>query len=220
MSIEILRTTFVPTNKKAVLTQVQKSLVSKNNLRIATVNPEYLLEARKNPEFQTSLHKADIRTVDGFGIQLVAWLQGGHLPRVTGADLTPELLVLAETQGIPVVIYNKPDGLSSDGDIARAFEKLYPDLRVHFSVPAEVYALILCTYGAPDQELFLDTLESNGIKIGVGGSLDYLTGKQKRAPRIVRVCGLEWLWRLVLQPSRIQRIWNATAIFLWSVVRR
>jgi len=49
--------------------------------------------------------------------------------------------------------------------------------------------------------------------MGVGGSFDYLTGKQKRAPRWMRIFGLEWLWRLILQPQRWKRIGNAVVIF-------
>jgi N-acetylglucosaminyldiphosphoundecaprenol N-acetyl-beta-D-mannosaminyltransferase len=213
MSTEILSIRFVPISKEVVLTQIQAVLSSQRNLRIATINPEYLLEASKNEQFLNSLQNADIRTVDGFGIQLMAWLRGTHLPRVTGADLVPDVLMLAQTANIPVVIYNKPDGLSSDGDISRVIMKAYPELTLHFSLPADTYALVLCTYGAPEQELFLDTLESLGIKIGIGGALDYLTGKQSRAPRFIRAIGLEWLWRLILQPSRMKRIWNATGVF-------
>lgn len=54
--------------------------------------------------------------------------------------------------------------------------------------------------------------------MGVGGSFDYLTGKQRRAPRWMQVIGLEWLWRLILQPRRFRRIWNAVIVFPMKMI--
>ena len=206
--------------KEEVLRETLEVFQVKKNLRIATVNPEYLLAGQGNPAFRESLQKADIRTVDGFGIELVAWLHGVKLPRVTGADLLVSLLDLAESQSIPVAIYNKKESLSSDIDIKQALEKQYPNLQVTYNLDSGAYSLVLCTYGAPEQELFLDTLETPGIKIGIGGALDYLTGKQSRAPLFLQSIGLEWLWRLVHQPRRIRRIWNAVISFPFRVLRQ
>ncbi len=213
MSIRILNVQFVSTSLNEVLYKALSALASQNNLRIATVNPEYLLAGQGNPAFRESLQKADIRTVDGFGIQLVAWLRGVKLPRLTGADLLVALLALAERESIPVVVYNKQGSLSSDEDIKQALEKQYPRLSFSFSLVSHSYALILATHGAPEQELFLDTLATPGIKIGIGGALDYLTGKQSRAPLFLQSIGLEWLWRLIHQPHRIRRIYNAVVVF-------
>lgn len=51
------------------------------------------------------------------------------------------------------------------------------------------------------------------LAVGVGGSFDYLTGKAKRAPKWMQFFGVEWLWRLLLQPKRFKRIWNAVIVF-------
>ena len=203
----------MPLTKEIVLNQAQESLVSQKNLRIATINPEYLLVGRGNEQFRESLKRADLHLVDGFGIQFVSWLRGVRLSRVTGAELLPELLTLSEQQNIPVVIYNKSEGLSSEQDIVRVLEKKYPHLQVHYNTEPIEYSLVLCNYGAPEQELLLDTLETPGIKIGIGGALDYLTGKQSRAPLFLQNSGLEWLWRLIHQPKRLKRIWRAVVIF-------
>lgn len=60
---------------------------------------------------------------------------------------------------------------------------------------------------------FLPRLPSVKIGMGVGGAFDYLAGKARRAPSIVRQLGLEWLWRLARQPWRIKRIWKAVISF-------
>jgi N-acetylglucosaminyldiphosphoundecaprenol N-acetyl-beta-D-mannosaminyltransferase len=80
------------------------------------------------------------------------------------------------------------------------------------------YNIILVNFGAPEQEQFIYSLkgqENAKIKlaIGVGGSFDFLTGKVKRAPAWMRSIGLEWLFRLIQQPNRWKRIWNAVVIF-------
>jgi len=54
--------------------------------------------------------------------------------------------------------------------------------------------------------------------MGVGGSFDYLTGKVKRAPQFIRAIGFEWFWRLLLQPNRWKRIWNAVIVFPIKVI--
>ncbi len=81
--------------------------------------------------------------------------------------------------------------------------------------------VLFCALGAPQQEILLHNLQDTGIKLamGVGGSFDFLTGKIKRAPKWMRVVGLEWLWRLILEPRyRLKRIWQAVIVFPVKVV--
>ena len=74
--------------------------------------------------------------------------------------------------------------------------------------------------GAPWQEKFiyhnLPKLPSVKLAIGVGGAFDFLTGKIQRAPKLLRILGLEWLWRLLKQPWRVKRIYNAVIVFPWE----
>jgi exopolysaccharide biosynthesis WecB/TagA/CpsF family protein len=132
---------------------------------------------------------------------------------VTGADLVPALLALAEKHGIPVIIFNKEISLSTNSLLQVVLQKEYPKLKLLFNQSPASYSFVFCTYGAPIQEVFLAEQQVPSLYLGVGGSLDYLTGKQRRAPRAVRAIGLEWLWRVFLQPNRLGRIWNATVVF-------
>ena len=82
--------------------------------------------------------------------------------------------------------------------------------------------------GAPKQEKWikknLDKYPSARLIMTVGGAFDFLTGRQKRAPKILQKIGLEWIWRLLRQPWRYKRIFNATLRFLavccFSVLKR
>lgn len=202
-----------PVSQEQVLQRVQKSIRTGTLLRIVTVNPEFLLEAFRNHAFAESLKTADIRTTDGVGLQLMARITGEKLTRVTGANLTQDLLALAEEQGVPVIIFNSPQGLSTNEKIEEAVRVKHPSLKILFDQTPTNYSFVFCTYGAPTQELFLQGFTVPSLYMGVGGSFDYLTGAQKRAPLLLRALGLEWLWRFILQPKRIKRIWRATVVF-------
>ena len=68
--------------------------------------------------------------------------------------------------------------------------------------------ILFVAYGVPAEELWLEkNLVKTGAKIGigVGGTFDFLAGRRKRAPKFVRAIGLEWLWRLILEPKRYRR---------------
>ena len=58
------------------------------------------------------------------------------------------------------------------------------------------------------------------VSIGIGGTFDFLLGAKKRAPQIFQTLGIEWLWRLIQQPTRISRIFNAVIVFPLTIVFR
>jgi N-acetylglucosaminyldiphosphoundecaprenol N-acetyl-beta-D-mannosaminyltransferase len=192
---------------------------------IVTVNPEFIMTARRDEAFREVLASADLATVDGVGIVLAARLFGERVrERVTGVDLT---LRLAELEDRSPKIFL----LGAGPDIAeQAAEKLRnrnPGVRIvgtWSGSPAdhdapeilrrirEVEAdTLLVAFGAPAQDLWLHhhrrTLAAYGIVIGigVGGTFDYLAGNVPRAPEPIRRTGLEWLYRLIRQPWRWRR---------------
>lgn len=210
-----------------ILGRAQRAFEAGERLRIATVNPEYLLEARGNNRFRESLRKADLCLPDGTGVVLAARLFGKKIKRIPGADLLSDLLGLAQASGAPAALLVNGAGLSSYEEIREALAARFPNLsvlRLDGSVPAPDRSLVLCNYGAPLQEFMLEQLPGGGVRVGVGGALDFLTGKIPRAPRLLRSFGFEWLWRLFLQPKRSKRIWNAVVVFpiraIFDTIRR
>jgi N-acetylglucosaminyldiphosphoundecaprenol N-acetyl-beta-D-mannosaminyltransferase len=83
--------------------------------------------------------------------------------------------------------------------------------------------ILVCNFGAPEQEKFvfhnLKKLPSVKLGIGIGGAVDFLTSKARRAPRVMRFLGLEWLWRLILNPRRYKRICRAVFVFSFKVLK-
>ncbi|NCU44058.1 WecB/TagA/CpsF family glycosyltransferase [Candidatus Falkowbacteria bacterium] len=212
-------------------------LTSQNNHLIVTVNPEFTLAAQKNRQFSDVLNQADLSLPDGFGLSLAALTYGQKLIRHTGADLTADLLAQAETNNWPVAIINWRGGLSPVAILQPALAAKFPKLhylvedcgqngclgqrqlsRLNNFQPQ----LVFCSLGSPHQEYFLNkhktTWLSCRIMIGIGGSFDFIIDRIKRAPQLWRRCGMEWLWRLIQQPKRWRRIWNAVIVFSWQFI--
>lgn len=208
--------------REAVLDRVAAWLAGEGFHRIATVNPEFLLLAEKNPLFCRALLSADLRVADGVGLHLPFWLAGEKLiGRYPGADLLHDILELAQARGYGVALALHEHGLSSPLQILAATKEKYPQLKVELLADASILdsqsSIILCNFGAPLQETYLESLRTKAprfrLAMGVGGAFDFLTGAVPRAPSMMQQLGLEWLWRLYQQPKRFRRIWNAVVVF-------
>lgn len=215
-----------------VLRRIQTWLEEQDFHRIATVNPEFLLLAERNVHFKQSLLLADLRVADGVGLHLPFWLSGekllGHYP---GVDLMHDVLALAEAKGYGVALALHDHGLSTPLQILAGLKAHYPRLKCQMyhdsihapdQIPDIPYRILLCNYGAPLQETYVESVRMTSpyirLAMGVGGAFDYLTGVIPRAPKFMCHLGLEWLWRLLQQPSRFRRIWNAVVIFPMKVL--
>jgi N-acetylglucosaminyldiphosphoundecaprenol N-acetyl-beta-D-mannosaminyltransferase len=103
----------------------------------------------------------------------------------------------------------------AENKINEIYNLLVDDKLLNFSAD-----ILICNFGAPYQEKFifhnLNKLPSVKLAIGIGGALDFLTGKIVRAPKLMRKMGLEWLWRLFKQPHRYKRIYRAVFVFLFK----
>ncbi len=220
-----------PEEVKALL---RSQLQAGNSYRIATVNPEFLVEAFYNPAFRQSLEQADIRLADGVGITVVAKFLGQPVrshERCTGVDLTEMLLTMTQEQKLSVLIVYNPTGLTSRERLLQWLQSQYPTLDVsvisadHNLADYHSVAVVLNALGAPEQEHWLNDhfMEfPRAILVGVGGTFDMLSGTIRRAPLVVRRFGFEWLWRLLMQPerrlNRLRRIVRATVVFPWLVI--
>ena len=190
---------------------------------VATVNPEFVMRARVDPEFARVLESADLCLADGSGVVWAARRQGCAMREpVTGVDLIPRLAELCARRGYRLFLLGAAPGVAAD--LATRLRAEAPGLEVaaHSGSPdsssdSETLALIhghqpqvlLVAYGHPNQELWIDRMSERlgvAVAIGVGGAFDYLTGRVPRAPAWMRRAGLEWLFRLVRQPWRIRRM--------------
>lgn len=190
---------------------------------IFTPNPEIIMAAYEDPDFKKILNSADICTPDGIGVVYASRMIGNPVPeRVPGFDLTCGLLQNMAKTGDGVFLLGAKPGIAETAK--QRLEQKYPGLVVsgthhgYFSeeendeIVKEINAsganLLLVCLGAPKQEKWIyanrDKLQVQ-LAMGVGGALDVFAGNVKRAPQIFIKCNLEWLYRLLKQPSRIGR---------------
>ena len=227
--------------KKEILQRVVDFLSENKFHQIATVNPEFILQAQKDEKFKNILNSCDLNIADGTGIWFALLRYGKFLKtRMAGADLMEEILSLASSNNHPIFLVTNNKSLSTWEETRAAILKKYPRLTIGGSninnnssylptgqageLLVTSYNIVFCSFGAPDQEIFIDslkTLKDSKIKLamGVGGSFDFLTGKIKRAPGCIRKAGLEWLWRFLQEPTyRAKRIFNATIVFPIKII--
>jgi len=158
--------------------------------------------------------------------------------RVTGTDLVQEICKKAANSPLKIFFLGAEPGIAEKA--AEKLTKKYPGLKIvgtFAGSPAPEKAqdiinrinvtdpdILFVAYGAPKQEMWihehLHQLPSVKKAIGIGGAFDFIAGKRTRAPKWMQKFGLEWLFRLIQQPSRIKRIFNATIKFPFEVIKQ
>jgi N-acetylglucosaminyldiphosphoundecaprenol N-acetyl-beta-D-mannosaminyltransferase len=209
-----------------------EGIESKKFHHIATVNPEFLVEAKKNKKFADILkNRTSLNVCDGFGICFWAKvLYKKSIQRITGVELAETICRVAAEQKKSVYFLG---GFGVADKAAQVMKQKYLDLiiagtedgspnTINYKLKNSAPDVVLVSFGAPKQEYWLQEFGAESgakIGIGIGGTFDFWTGQTIRAPKFFRFAGLEWFWRLVLYPQRWRRIWNATVVFSWMVVR-
>jgi N-acetylglucosaminyldiphosphoundecaprenol N-acetyl-beta-D-mannosaminyltransferase len=192
-----------------VLSSIENYLNSSKTRYIVTPNPEIILQAQKDKELMDILNTADLAIPDGIGLKIASKFKIKE--RITGTDLMFEIFKKYKSKKYKFII--NENGLSSKKEIIE---------KANVQIDDNLPDIILVGLGCPQQEKWI---KYNSIKypsakliLTIGGGFDFLTGKQKRAPLLLRKIGLEWLWRLYNQPKRYKRIFNATIIFIWKTI--
>lgn len=220
---------------KHILREYLKNFLdSDTQHQIATVNPEFVVAAQKNQKFKNALNNASLATIDGTGIIQALQFAGQKISldqRLTGVELTEIILDIAIKNNYKVMFCLKSSGLTSPDVFFMHIKEKYPNLDFQVSDENDVLyktqgflpEILLVGFGAPDQDLWIaeniDKVSSVRIAAGVGGTFDFMTGKQKRAPKTFRSFGLEWLWRFARQPWRIARINRAVFVFYYLLIK-
>ncbi len=205
------------------LMHVERAVVSRGLCQVATVNVEFIMEARRNPAFRRVLAQASLCVPDSAGVVWAARRQGRPLrQRVAGVDLVERIAARAAERGWRIYFLGAAPGVAERA--ALVLTERYAGLKVagcyvgsprpneEDEIVGWVRAAnpdVLCVaYGAPQQDLWISRNQVRTgvpVAIGVGGSFDYIAGVAQRAPIWMRRVGLEWLHRLMKEPRRLRR---------------
>ena len=186
----------------------------------------------RHTELLDILRRADLVTADGMPIVWLSRMLGNPLPeRVTGADLVPALAARAAQEGLSLfflggqehtaqraadILLERNPGLKiagilapmvyTEGEQLESYEEA--DAAIVAAVNAAAPDILLIAFGNPKQELWFRrnaTRLTVPVSIGIGGTFAFIAGDVSRAPLAVQKIGLEWLWRLAVEPVRLWR---------------
>lgn len=157
--------------------------------------------------------------------------------RISGTDLIFDIAKLCEQKNCSIFLLGGQENVAEA--CALKLKQKYNNLKIsgiYSGMPEQKYDnnileiinkakpdVLLVAYGHPKQEKWisrnLNRLNSVKIAMGVGGAFDFISGKTKRAPKIFRKLGLEWFYRVIREPWRLNRIMTATWRFGREVIR-
>lgn len=191
---------------------------------VATNNTEFVMVAQKDEEFRQVLNSADLSIPDGVGLIWGLGILGTPVRQhVRGTDTVWQLLERAAVKGYSVFLLGAAEGVAEAaadrmreryprikiaGTYAGSPDPRHDDAMVDIVRKAGHVDILLVAYGAPAQEKWIArNKERLGVPVamGVGGVLDFIAGRVKRAPAWIRRIELEWLYRLWQQPWRWKR---------------
>lgn len=190
---------------------------------VCAANVHMVMEAHDDPEFCAQVNGADLVTPDGMPVAWAVRLQGiHHQERVSGPELMLETCRLAAMQGIPVGFYGaKPEVLDAlESQIRSRFPSLFITYAVSppfrplneaeqtetlDSIRASGARILFVGLGCPRQERWMARHRGiiPAVMLGVGAAFDFHAGTLRKAPLWVQRAGLEWAFRLAMEPRRL-----------------
>ena len=203
--------------------------------QIVTLNAEMTMAAKADAALGSAIAHADLVIPDGAGVVWALGRQGYRVRRSPGIELARQLLVYAAAHRWRVALVGASPEVM-DLLVARLRAEI-PDLDVAFAIHgyqdreqwpgieqqllAAQPDLVLAALGVPRQETWIQHLHlgQQGLWMGVGGSFDVWSGCKQRAPEWMGRLQIEWLYRLIQEPSRWRRM-LALPAFAWAVLRR
>jgi N-acetylglucosaminyldiphosphoundecaprenol N-acetyl-beta-D-mannosaminyltransferase len=231
--VNFLNTDFDRMSSSEAIEVLLAWLLKRKGGRVCYANSHTMVTAAKNPALVEALEKSDFLLPDGSGVLWGSALCGKPLMHnLNGTDLVPVLCKNGAPKGLSLYLLGAKPGVAEEA--AANFAKAYPGLVItgtqhgYFS-PAETPQvldkiraarphLLLIAMGVPLQEIWINQYanELPGITcMGVGGLFDFIAKRVPRAPRPIRAIGMEWVWRLAMEPSRMwQRYLIGNFVFL------
>ena len=211
-----------------ILELLLKNNPQKSEFRhIVSLNSENLLAMKSNREFEKVVLTSYGHIIDGVGVIIAARLLNGmRLTRLSGVDVMAKLLEVASGYSLRCLLIGGKAKIAES--IANCYKARFPTLKIAFTegykdinypVSEENEAikrivsltrphLVFVSFGSPAQELWIEKQKSlfkGCLVMGVGGAFSMLSGALPRSPNWMRRAGLEWFFRLLIEPWRLRR---------------
>ncbi len=221
-------------SKDEAIAKIDSFIISKNPHYVVTPYSEMIVFAREDEIYRGALNQAHLSLPDGIGIIFAAKFFGMKIKeRIVGRKFIFDLAKLSESKKYSMALVGGLDDVATK--TADKLKEIFPNLKINLTLSPPAFDesviqkisesnsdILLIGYSPPKQELWLSQnyLKLNTkVAIGLGGTFDYLAGKHPVPPNFMHQMGLEWFWRLITQPWRIKRIWNAVPVFIWKVFK-
>ncbi len=235
--ISFLNTSFDRMSPSEAVELLLARLLKRQGGRVYYANAHTMVTAAKNPALAEALEQSDFLLADGSGVRWGSALLGTPLVHnLNGTDLVPALCKAGAAKGLSVYLLGGKPGVAEAA--ATNLAKAYPGLVIagtrhgYFSqaqtqqvlktIRASRTHLLLVAMGVPLQEIWINQYASQlpGITcMGVGGLFDFVAERVARAPSSIRAMGIEWLWRLAMEPARLwKRYILGNFVFLGLVI--
>ncbi len=219
----------------ALMNTLRDRLSRRAGFALATINLDHLVKLRTDAAFREVYAQQDIIVADGNSIVWLSRLAGRPVELIPGSDLIKPLAGLAAELGVPVALFGSSQEVLREA--ADALRQKHPALKIASQIAppmgfaptgpdaqrmlAEIGAsgagLCLVAMGAPKQEAFAalgrQLVPECGF-VSIGAGLDFLGGTQRRAPKMVRMLALEWVWRMMSDPRRLALRYLRCALIL------
>lgn len=237
--IELLGITIDAISPKKVIERINKHIPNRMSgfMHIITADSLAIARAKQDPDFKKILDRAEMVVPDGAGIVWAADFMGTPLPgRVPGVALVSQICEISAKAGYKIFFIGSKPGVAEKAaeTIAEGTKVSFVGIENGYFKPdseeevkilekiAESGAdIVFVALGVPRQEDFITKLRKyapHTVAIGVGGSFDVISGSLPRAPIWMQQCGVEWLFRLWLEPKRIARMLEIP-VFVLRVMR-
>jgi N-acetylglucosaminyldiphosphoundecaprenol N-acetyl-beta-D-mannosaminyltransferase len=208
---------------------------------VCIANVHMLVEAYRNPAFAAVMMNADLVTPDGMPLVWMLKLMGfARQDRVAGLDVIVAMCRQASEVGVGVFFLGSQSAILER--IKKRLEQEFPKLKIAGMEPLPFRPLtqdedaaiaekinqsgagvVFVSLGCPKQEVWMHEHKNkiHAVMIGLGGAFPVYAGIHKRAPKMVRSLGFEWLYRLIQEPRRLWGRYSDTIpIFVWLAFKQ
>ncbi len=226
-----------------VMDEMNRLIQERKLSYIVTPNADHIVKLQKDQEFRRIYEDAALVLADGMSLIWAGMFLGTPLrEKVSGSDLLPEFCRVAAKKGHRLFFLGGREGAAKQAK--EVLEKLYPGIKIVGAYappmgfeknPDECQKIetmikeaspdaLFVGLGAPKQERWIyNNYRKLNIPVsaGIGVSFEFMAGIVKRAPRWMCDTGVEWLWRLLMEPKRLwKRYLVEDPIFFWFVLQQ